>query len=333
MDRGPRATRVRRAAEGEADDAPIRAAGEFCRPVHWLTRGFAATRVTKDQGECREIRPAPMFRKAFTVAKTSPGRASTRPGSPTTTSRSTARRVRRACSTRGFTDYSRTVLYTTDDVTALLHPGENVIASELGSGHFDDAARTWDWGWDEAQWRATPRLRLDLYISYTDGTEQVVASDGSWRVSMAGPTRYDSYYLGETYDARREIPGWSAPASTTRAGPRPRREPRPRGHARGDPRADPVVDTAPAGTRRSPRRGLRLRHRPEPHRWAEIGVRAPAGTPIEIFYSEKLGRRPSEHEGNDLVFGQLQTDYYMASGRATSGGRRVSATRASSTSS
>ena len=93
----------------------------------------------------------------------------------------------------GFTDYSRTVLYTTRDVTALLRQGENVIAAELGSGHFDDAAKTWDWGWDVAQWRATPRLRLDLYIRFTDGSEQFVGSDPTWKVSTAGPTRYDSF--------------------------------------------------------------------------------------------------------------------------------------------
>ena len=58
-----------------------------------------------------------------------------------------------------FTNYAKTVLYTTDDVTALLRPGENVVSVVLGSGHFDDAARTWDWGWEYAEWRATPRLR------------------------------------------------------------------------------------------------------------------------------------------------------------------------------
>ena len=49
--------------------------------------------------------------------------------------------------------------------------------------------------------------------------------------------------------------------------------------------------------------------------WAELEVEAPRGTAIEIFYSEKLaatGRRASD--GNALVFGQLQTDYYVARG-------------------
>src|SRR6185295_8217173 len=57
---GPERASVGSEVEGEADDAAIRAAGEFCRPVGWLTSGFAAARHKNDQGECRELRPAPM---------------------------------------------------------------------------------------------------------------------------------------------------------------------------------------------------------------------------------------------------------------------------------
>ena len=66
---GPERPEVRTAAEGEADDAAIRAAGELCRPVSWLTQGFAAARIKNDQGECRELRPAPRLRKSFRIAK------------------------------------------------------------------------------------------------------------------------------------------------------------------------------------------------------------------------------------------------------------------------
>ncbi|HEV2123557.1 MAG TPA: alpha-L-rhamnosidase N-terminal domain-containing protein [Chloroflexota bacterium] len=119
----------------------------------------------------------------------------------------------------GFTDYSQTVLYTTHDVTALLRQGENVITSVLGSGQYDSATRTWDWGWEHAEWRATPRLRLDLYITYQDSSEELVTSDTTWKVTVDGRTRYDSYYLGETYDARREIPGSNAPGFDASAWP------------------------------------------------------------------------------------------------------------------
>jgi alpha-L-rhamnosidase len=51
--------------------------------------------------------------------------------------------------------------------------------------------------------------------------------------------------------------------------------------------------------------------------WARIRVKAPAGTAVEVFYSEKLGEDGRATTlGNDLVFGQLQTDHYVARGAA-----------------
>src|SRR5260370_35640290 len=54
--------------EGKGDNERIRAAGEFCRPTGWPTVPLM-TRVPNDQGECREVRPTPMFRKSFIVSK------------------------------------------------------------------------------------------------------------------------------------------------------------------------------------------------------------------------------------------------------------------------
>ena len=215
-----------------------------------------------------------------------------------------------------FTDYSKTVLYTTADVTALLRQGENVLASELGAGKFDDAARTWDWGWHKAQWRATPRLRLDLYVTYTDGTEMVVRSDETWKVSTDGPRRYDSTYLGETYDARREIAGWKQRGFDDARWTAARVVAAPAGALRAQV-AEPtrVVAERPPGTRTEPAPrvfvydvGQNLSG------WATVRVRAPAGTPVEIFYSEILENGRASTKGNGLVGGQLQTDYYVARG-------------------
>lgn len=116
-----------------------------------------------------------------------------------------------------FTNYYDTAYYRTEDVTNLLRQepgaaGENVIATQLGSGHFDQESVTVNWAYETSEWRQTPRFRMDMYIQYADGTEQVVQSDGTWKVSTGGPTRYDDYYLGETYDARQEIPNWDKSA-------------------------------------------------------------------------------------------------------------------------
>ena len=91
----------------------------------------------------------------------------------------------------------------------------------LGSGHFDDAARTWDWGWEDAEWRATPRLRLDLRM-LVRSTAPRRSSPPTDVEGADGPTRFDNYYLGETFDARRGL-AWMerGSASTTTPG-RPR---------------------------------------------------------------------------------------------------------------
>jgi alpha-L-rhamnosidase len=216
-----------------------------------------------------------------------------------------------------FTDYSKTVLFTTHDVTALVQQGENVIASELGSGHFDDATKTWDWGFEQAQWRARPRLLLDLYVTYFDGTEQVISSDGSWRVSVAGPTRYDSLFLGETFDARSEIAGWDRPGFNDSSWDSAQLVKAPRGELRAESN-EPIriIESLKPGTRTEPVPGVIVYDIGQNLTgWAEIKVRAPRGTAIEIFYSEKLGTDgKATTEGNFLVFGQLQTDYYVTRG-------------------
>jgi alpha-L-rhamnosidase len=313
---GPERARVLTAADGEADDATIRAAGELCRPVGWLTRGFAS-RKTNDQGECREVRPAPMLRKSFRVAKPVARARVYSSGLAYNLLTVNGAAASDSVLDPGFTNYSKTVLYTTLDVTKLLQQGENVVAAELGSGHFDDATRTWDWGWDEAEWRATPRLRLDLYVTYADGSEDLIRSDATWRVSTAGPRRYDSLYLGETYDARREIPGWNRPGFDDSGWPAARVVTGPTGVLRAQAH-EPirVVDARAPGqpTERAPGVlvydiGQNLTG------WAEIKLRAPAGTPIEVFYSEKLAKDGrASTDGNDLVYGQLQTDVYVARG-------------------
>jgi alpha-L-rhamnosidase len=314
---GPERPGVDTAAQGVADDAAIRAAGEFCRPVAWLTQGFAAARIKNDQGECRELRPAPRLRRSFRVSKPVARARVYSSGLAYDDLALNGSEVSTSVLDPGFTDYSKTVLYTTHDVTALLHLGENVIATELGSGHYDDATRTWDWGWDKAQWRARPRLLLDLYLTYTDGSEEVVSSDGSWKVSTAGPTRYDSYYLGETHDARREMPGWNRPGFDDSAWTAATVVKAPLGVLRAETH-EPirVVATRPPGKRAEPTPGVVVYDVGQNLTgWAEIRVDAPVGTAVEVFYSEKVGDDGrASTVGNDLVFGQLQTDYYVAKG-------------------
>ncbi|HEY4145517.1 family 78 glycoside hydrolase catalytic domain [Pinirhizobacter sp.] len=105
------------------------------------------------------------------------------------------------------TDYDKRVLYVTHDVTDMLKPGRNALGAELGRGFFGLRTST-AWAWTKAAWHGDPRLLLQLEVTYIDGTRLVVATDMDWRTTD-GPTRFDSLYAGETYDARAVQPGWS----------------------------------------------------------------------------------------------------------------------------
>lgn len=99
------------------------------------------------------------------------------------------------------TDYDDTVLYNVFDVTELLQKGENAVFVELGNGFYNESLNGWNWA--NASWRATPRMRFELDITYTDGSSDKVYSDTSWKVSKEGAITDNSIYRGETIDARK----------------------------------------------------------------------------------------------------------------------------------
>ena len=92
------------------------------------------------------------------------------------------------------------VMYLAYDVTDLLSNGENVIGAILGNG-FYNPRMFWCEGY------GTPRFIGQLHITYTDGSEEIIASDGSWKAAKS-PILKNMVYYGETYDARLEQPNW-----------------------------------------------------------------------------------------------------------------------------
>lgn len=108
----------------------------------------------------------------------------------------------------GWTNYDKTTLYDTRDVTALLREGPNAIGLTLGNGmyHVVRRNRFAKFVGSFGPLRAIAHLRLE----YDDGTTQVVGSDDTWRVNP-GPITYSSIYGGEDYDARLAPAGWNLP--------------------------------------------------------------------------------------------------------------------------
>lgn len=99
--------------------------------------------------------------------------------------------------------YDRKVFFDTLDVTSRLKLGNNVIGVWLAPGYSDDFNF---YGW---KWEFPKRARVQLDITYRDGSKQTVVSDQSWRC-LESPIRYTSLYHGEMYDARREDAPWAA---------------------------------------------------------------------------------------------------------------------------
>jgi alpha-L-rhamnosidase len=95
------------------------------------------------------------------------------------------------------------VMYLAYDIKELLKKGDNVIGTILGNGFYNAPI-----GWTESY--GTPRFLGQIYITYTDGTEDIIVTDQTWKASKS-PILMDLIYDGEHYDARMEQSGWSAP--------------------------------------------------------------------------------------------------------------------------
>ncbi|KAI9453505.1 alpha-L-rhamnosidase [Russula earlei] len=105
------------------------------------------------------------------------------------------------------TDYRKSVLYNTYDVTTQVKTGANVVATVLGNGRFFTMRQNYKP--QKINTFGYPKLLLQLEIEYTNGTKQTIASDESWKLNVDGPTRTANEYDGEEYDATKALQGWN----------------------------------------------------------------------------------------------------------------------------
>ncbi|MFC8663219.1 family 78 glycoside hydrolase catalytic domain [Streptomyces sp. NPDC057199] len=111
----------------------------------------------------------------------------------------------------GWTNYDARLNYLTYDVTDLVTRESDVtLAVVLGNGWYN--GRISDGSTYYSQDGNVLAVKAKLLIRYTDGTAQTVVTepDGGWKATDTGPYRADDIYDGQTYDARMELPGWTA---------------------------------------------------------------------------------------------------------------------------
>lgn len=99
------------------------------------------------------------------------------------------------------TDPTVTVFYNQYDITDLVCDGENRLGILLGKN---------DMLTHNAPWYSFVKMIAQLDITQIDGSVLSIVSDSSFRTADS-PLLYDQKLLGETYDARLEIPGWCTP--------------------------------------------------------------------------------------------------------------------------
>ena len=175
------------------------------QPEDWQADWISNTQDEITDPESYKTRPAPFFRRTFDAAKPVESARVYLCGLGFYELSLNGERVGDQALDPPFTAFHKRVLYATHDVTTRVQAGDNALGVVLRNGWFNDLEHGWDF--DTSPWRAYPRLRLQLHLTYEDGTHEVIVSDPSWKTGT-GPILFDGLRNGEIYDARLEQDGW-----------------------------------------------------------------------------------------------------------------------------
>jgi alpha-L-rhamnosidase len=154
-----------------------------------------------------DLKPAPYFRKSFTVSRKVISARQYIAVGGLYELYINGTKVGNHSLDPAYTRFDRRTLYLSNDVTSMIHEGENSIGVHLGNGWYNHQS-TAVWYFDEAPWRARPKFCTDLRITYEDGSVETIASGTDWKTSLS-PVIFNSIYTGEHYDARLNQPGWN----------------------------------------------------------------------------------------------------------------------------
>jgi alpha-L-rhamnosidase len=214
----------------------------------------------------------------------------------------------------GWTDYAQRIPYQTYDVTALLQPGENVLAALLGDGWYAgfvgfDAKRA------GAHYGPAPELLAQLVITLADGRTEVIVTDGQWQAA-SGAIRHADLLMGERQDRALEPHGWDRPGFDAAGWAGVRCRERDATALVADPAppirvtqeiVPPEITVRPDGTHIIDF-GQNLSG------WLRIAVDGPAGVRIRVRHAEVLAPDGSLYTENLRT--ARQTDEYVTAGGA-----------------
>jgi alpha-L-rhamnosidase len=262
--------------------------------------------------------PSPVFRKAFAID--GPIRSATLSiaGLGYYVASLNGMRVGDHVLDPSFTRYDKRVLYVTYDVSDLLRPGKNAIGVMLGNGFYNSHTRD-AWDFDQAPWRDAPKLLAQIRVVLADGTERIIGTDGSWKAST-GPVVLDGIRNGQVYDARLEMPGWDTADYDDASWAAPAIVAAPRGTLRAQMHpAIKVFESIRPVKISETKPGVWLFDMGQNFAgWARLKVHGPAGTKVEMLYSERANPDGSIDRKDIDKFvktGPFQTDAYILKGQ------------------
>ena len=111
-------------------------------------------------------------------------------------------------------DYTKRVYFNAYDVTDFLKKGNNAVGVTLAGGRYttiryNEEEMEWG-GLTHAKHFGTPRLLLQLEVTYTDGSKELIVSDKTWKITDRGPIRKSNEFDGETYDEWYHLGNWTS---------------------------------------------------------------------------------------------------------------------------
>jgi len=273
---------------------PARWEMALLRPEDWTARWINDGRPLPDRDEdLYKDDPAPLFRKEFDAPRRIRKARLYITGLGYYEASINGTRVGDHVLDPGWTNYAKRVFYSVYDVTGLLKPGANCLGVMLGNGWYNPLPLLM---WGNRNLRkdlplGRPCLIAELRLEGEDGSTTVVATDASWK-TRGGPLLRNNVYLGETYDARREIPGWDAPGLDESGWSPAVPGSGPGGVLQAQPQP-PIRVTAriPAVAITQPKPGIHLVDFGQNFAgWARLRLRAPANTAVRIRFGELLGK-------------------------------------------
>lgn len=255
--------------------------------AQWICDGSKAPEKTED---FYKDDPAPLYRKTFLIKKAVKEARLYITGLGYYEASINGKRIDDRVLDPGWTNYGKTVLYSTYDITKFLKDGNNCLGVILGNGFFNPLPMKIFTQQRDFLYIGRPCLKAQLRITYTNGFIETIISDTSWKMNH-GPVLRNNVYIGEQYDARKEIADWDSPSYND-----------------SEWKQAIIVESAPSGKLTAQMQpAIRLQEVFHPKRMTEsrpgvfvfdmgqnfagvarIHVKGPAGTKIHIRYGEDV---------------------------------------------